>query len=114
MCRIYISVGTLPRPTKMIPLKKQRWGRRKVFLGPATKTSVTPLDKQTHMKIVEVIKELKAKEIPIFALETVEDSKVVFTPGLFPPTGCALILGNERFGIEAHILKVEMGKNLTS
>eukprot|EP01127_Copromyxa_protea_P017416 TRINITY_DN5300_c0_g1_i2.p1 TRINITY_DN5300_c0_g1~~TRINITY_DN5300_c0_g1_i2.p1 ORF type:complete len:202 (+),score=45.72 TRINITY_DN5300_c0_g1_i2:323-928(+) len=59
----------------------------------------------THEETIDVVRKLKADGIPIFALETVEDSKVIFTPGIFPPSGCALILGNERFGIEANILK---------
>lgn len=48
---------------------------------------------------------MKEQSFPIFALETVEDSSLVFTPNLFPMSGCALLLGNERFGIEADVLK---------
>jgi tRNA G18 (ribose-2'-O)-methylase SpoU len=55
---------------------------------------------------VDVVLKLKQENVPVFALETVPESKLIFTPGLFPATGCALILGNERFGIEANILKV--------
>jgi len=59
-----------------------------------------------HKTISEVLKIVKEeKNIPVVALETVADSRVIFTPNLFPPSGCALILGNERFGIEAETLK---------
>eukprot|EP01126_Amoeba_proteus_P049308 TRINITY_DN575_c0_g1_i2.p1 TRINITY_DN575_c0_g1~~TRINITY_DN575_c0_g1_i2.p1 ORF type:complete len:205 (+),score=43.07 TRINITY_DN575_c0_g1_i2:547-1161(+) len=58
-----------------------------------------------HSDICSVISSLKEKKIPVYALETVEDSTPIFTPNFIPESGCAVILGNERYGISLNLLK---------
>jgi len=57
-----------------------------------------------HQNLGDVFSELEKKQIPIIALETVMESQQIYN-FLFPKRGCALLLGNERFGIEASILQ---------
>ena len=48
------------------------------------------------------MKELKARGVPVFALETVADAPSIHDFAF--PRPCALLLGNERHGIEADLL----------
>lgn len=50
----------------------------------------------------DVLRELSARGIPVFALETVEGAESVHAFEF--PQPCALLLGNERHGIEADLL----------
>mmetsp|Transcript_105914 Transcript_105914/g.282080 ORF Transcript_105914/g.282080 Transcript_105914/m.282080 type:complete len:117 (-) Transcript_105914:142-492(-) len=49
-----------------------------------------------------VLQELRSQGVPVFALETVADAAPVH--GFAFPSPCALLLGNERHGIEADLL----------
>jgi len=87
-----------------------------LFLCGYTATPETPLIQKTtmgahgnmswshHQNIGDVITELESKKTPIIALETVTGSQIIYKFE-FPKTGCALLLGNERFGLEATLLK---------
>merc|ERR1712054_123935 len=53
-------------------------------------------------RTAEVLRELKGRGVPVFALETVADAVSVHDFAF--PRPCALLLGNERHGIEADLL----------
>ncbi len=62
----------------------------------------TPWGHRDHLK--DALTELKNKGVQIFALETAEKSKSLFAMQFDRPT--ALVVGNERFGIEPENLKL--------
>merc|ERR1719221_27967 len=53
-------------------------------------------------KTSDVISELQEQGVPVFALETVEGAASVHAFNF--PSPCALLLGNERHGVEADLL----------
>lgn len=54
-------------------------------------------------RTLPVLEELRAAGMHVVALETVKDAELVHRHR-FPPSGVALVLGNERHGIEADLL----------
>ena len=57
-----------------------------------------------RQQTLAALEELRASGVPIVALETVADAPLAqhYT---FPPSGCALLLGNERHGLSDELLK---------
>lgn len=53
---------------------------------------------------IDLIAEMKKKSIPVYALETTRNAQNIFAANKFPQE-FALILGNERFGLEQSVLK---------
>ena len=71
----------------------------KTSLGTSDKT---PWQQRHHL--IDALKELKAQDVQLFALETAEHSTSLFSMGFSKPT--ALIVGNERFGLEPAALEL--------
>ncbi len=75
-----------------------------------TKTSKTAMGTQDHVtwidggKLKEALIELKSQGYRLVALETAEKAKSLYSD--FPSTPTAFILGNERFGLDAEVLKL--------
>eukprot|EP01129_Flabellula_baltica_P012353 TRINITY_DN5571_c0_g1_i1.p1 TRINITY_DN5571_c0_g1~~TRINITY_DN5571_c0_g1_i1.p1 ORF type:complete len:123 (+),score=22.38 TRINITY_DN5571_c0_g1_i1:611-979(+) len=59
----------------------------------------------TYQRVEDALTELKEKGIAVYALETVEEAVNIYDQP-FPKGGCALLLGNERYGIEANVLSL--------
>ncbi len=74
-------------------------GVRKTAMGTENKTS-----SQRFERLETALSVLREKGVPILALETSPQAKSLYEGSL--PSPCAFVVGNERFGLDFHTLKL--------